>query len=197
MKSINLFKVFRELVRVKVFFGEIVHKITYIQKISKPPYPIDKCKHIHVPKESRVLVDENFYLNLSHEELVRFTLLTGVDQVLYAKAPFLSKIFKKVFYGLPVPVMYAGYGCVNVVTPDEILQQRLGSKYWGAIAGSLVEGANECSMSSDHAEFFASVDKIIKNIRRKSTLKNKRMKFKKPKPTSKSILKKKKTLVKK
>jgi hypothetical protein len=96
--------------------------------LKKSPADIKSCPHTKANPDLRMLVDENLYEVLNEEELLSYAILTGADQILFECSETASSEFKSIFKELPIPVVRSGYGCVRVVTPEELLKKSVISK---------------------------------------------------------------------
>lgn len=101
------------------FAAPAINELEILHRSS--PEAIKRCPHTSATPSLRILVGDIFLAKVTEETLIAFGTLTAIDQLLYLKARKLSKIFKKMYPTLPIPVVVSGY-CVRVLTPKELIQ---------------------------------------------------------------------------
>lgn len=89
------------------------------------PDEIKKCTHSESNPDLRILVDDQFFSKVSNETLIKFLVLTGIDQMIFLGDPRTRNELRDVLGDIPIPVTYGGFGCVDVLTPAKLFDAHL------------------------------------------------------------------------
>ena len=101
------------------FFGEFSHELQLV--LHRTPDNVLSCGHCGVPSKRRALVDHQQPLDS------KFALcwwgLTFLDQGLHSYFPQHYSQWLEATGGYPIPVRYAGMGCVRTVAPWSLVEE--------------------------------------------------------------------------
>lgn len=109
----------KSLLEIRNDLNEDLFNIKTMLKSS--PNWICDCPHSKAEKHLRVLITPKELSLLGQSEFVTFLILTAIDQKLFQHLKLASKVFKRVFKGLPIPIKDIGFGCVTVMNPGDLL----------------------------------------------------------------------------
>lgn len=113
-----------ELLNVKYFYEELIKSLDIAKTMLMPPQRLINMNILMFQVFFIILIDYNFYLNFSNDQVASFIVLTGVYQIHNSHVPNLSKIFKKIFQELAVTFDYSSYGCLKIVNHSDLFKRK-------------------------------------------------------------------------